>query len=146
MIGHLRNVTLLIALSTGAAVGQSPMSCVTELAVPRFHPTVMSFAPATGAIFVTVGQTGEAASVRFDSKNKLLDLELENTFRYGARYSPTCAGMTLSFTVSYVVLKKEPEANPVAAVTFQAPNRFVLEFAPMKPIRDRHQSGNGDFH
>lgn len=101
----------------------------------------MGFAPATGSIFLTLGHKGEVSSVRFDSAKKLLNLDLEGIFRYGARYDPKCSGMTLSFTVSYVVLNGEPEVYPVATVKFLAPNKFIMEFPRIKPIRDRHRSG-----
>ena len=137
--GRFLATAFLMALWAVSANGQTPMTCVEELTIPRFLPIVMGFAPATGTIFLTVGRNGEVTSVRFDSADKLLNLELENTFRYGARYSSRCAGMTLAFSVSYVVLKEEPEVDPVATVRFRAPNRFIVEFPPIKPIGERHR-------
>ena len=119
------------------------MNCLEELNIPRFLPTMMGFAPATGTIFLIIGRNGEVSSVRFDSNKKLLNLELESTFRNGARYSPKCMGMTLSFTVSYVVLNEEPQANPAATVRFDAANKFVVEFPRMKPTGLRHRTGTG---
>jgi hypothetical protein len=138
--GRFLATAFLLALWAVSASGQTPMSCVEELTIPRFLPTMMGFAPATGTIFLNIGHDGEISSVRFDSTKKLLNLELENTFRNGARYSSNCMGMTLSFTVTYIILRDEPRVDPVATVKFRAPNKFIVEFPPIKPLGLRHRS------
>lgn len=137
--GRFLATAFLMALWSASANGQTPMSCLEELTIPRFLPTMVGFAPATGTIFLNIGHDGEVSSVRFDSTKKLLNLELENTFRNGARYSPKCMGMTLSFTVTYIILGDKPQIDPVATVRFRAPNQFTVEFPPIKPLGLRHR-------
>lgn len=129
-----------------AADGPPPITCLSELTFPRFLPTWMGFAPASGTIFLTLDQMGDVSSVQFDSKSLHLNMELEHTFRYHAHYSRACGGSTISFTVRYVILNEERQTEPVAIVKYEAPNRFTVSFPPMKPIGERQRKGQGDFH
>jgi len=124
-------------LTCGVAIADDPMGCVSELTMPRFYRGVAGLAPVSGTAYVTIDEHGRVGSFRADvNPRSALNVELEVLFKEMARYSPSCAGRTLSFIVEYAVLRKPPEADPIPTIRFRAPNRFIVEFAPLLPIAD----------
>jgi hypothetical protein len=127
-------VVTLIGILSAAASAQTPLSCVSEMVMPRFYRLLAGRDPIRGTAHITIDERGRAGTVRYEADVKVMNVELEELFREQARYSPSCAGKTVTFVVEYVPLDKPAEANPVPTIRFRAPNRFIVEFAPPSTI------------
>jgi hypothetical protein len=121
------------------ARGDDAIHCISELTIPQFRSTWMTFAPTSGSVSITISETGGVDNLKFASTDMVLNLTLESMFKINAKYLPACAGETITMFVDFV-LEEGVETRPVAAVRYVAPDRLVIRFHPIRPIIDmRHR-------
>jgi hypothetical protein len=126
----LAAAAFLVPSCSGASEG---IGCITQMTMPRFLPTLMEFAPASGRIYLTIGDQGKVLQERFEGGNIRVHDQLQLQFRELTSCSPACDGKTISFQMTWLIEGDVRVVEQVATVRFLTPDQFIVRFSPMLP-------------
>lgn len=127
--------TLFIAGLIPAKASDDAVTCVKELVMPSSYSTIYSYLPATVVLRVRIGENGRAKVIAYNTSFETLKIHLDGYFKEKTRYSESCNGKTITFTVHYII---EGSALDFATseVRFDPPDQFYIMCHPLKPSLD----------
>ena len=118
-----------------ACASEDAISCVKTMTMPEAYSGVMTRIPATVEAHIQIGDDGAATTVTYDTKVKLLTLQLDSYFKERTRYRQECRGKTITFVVHYLVV--DPAVDfPSSEIRFDPPDEIYVICHRLKPSLD----------
>jgi len=108
------------------------LSCIEELAVPKYSGAARGVLGGTVVATVKVGEAGRARSVKFHSPNQALLTGLYEDLIDRTTYSPQCSGRTVEIVFT-LRLEGEEAEEAETIVRFKPPNHFIFISRPAMP-------------
>jgi hypothetical protein len=119
-----------LALTRPLNAQGGPTGCIEDLAIPGFGGFLK--VPAVVEIDLTIGSDGKAKDARIATSDDMMSTYLRAYFVGESRYSKSCQGQKLHFTVRYVV-QGVPTGEPRYETRWRSPGELILTCHPVKP-------------
>ena len=132
---HLCLIIGVLWPSCRARASDDAISCVKTITMPEAYSGIMTRIPATVEAHIQIGNAGHATKVTYDTKVKLLTMQLDSYFKERTRYRQECKGKTITFVVHYLVV--EPVVDfPASEVRFDPPDQIYVICHKLNPALD----------
>jgi hypothetical protein len=117
-------------IATPPLKAQGSSSCIEELALPGYGGFIK--VPAVVEIDFTIGPDDKATEPRLTTSDGIMLAYLRSYLVEQSRYSKSCQGQKMHFTVRYIV-KGAPTFEPRYETRWRSPGELILTCHPLKP-------------